>query len=139
MINILTYKKLNNLNIYKYKILYKIMLENLGLGNILDFNCYLKLLENKSIKLEILNKEYFDEIKFNLIKILYYNKISYNINDYNNKIILTLKFNNNNINENNLIYENFDLNDLLKILNLDVKNPNEYLLHINKNLSNIKY
>ena len=137
MINILTYKKLNNLNILKFKILYKIMLENLGLGNILDFNCYLKLLENKSIKLEILNKEYFDEIKFNLIKILYYNKISYNINDYNNKIIL--KLNINNINENNLIYENFDLNDLLKILNLDVKNLNEYLLHINKNLSNIKY
>lgn len=115
------------------------MLENFSLNNILDFTFNLKLLENKSIKLEILNKEYFDDIKFNLIKILYYNKISYNINNYNNKIILTLNFNNNNINENNLIYENFDLNDLLKILNLNVKNLNEYLLHINKNLSKIKY
>ena len=115
------------------------MLENFSLNNILDFTFNLKKLENKSIKLEILNKEYFDDIKFNLIKILYYNKISYNINNYNNKIILTLNFNNNNINENNLIYENFDLNDLLKILNLNVKNLNEYLLHINKNLSKIKY
>ena len=42
-------------------------------------------------------------------------------------------------NENNLIFYKFNLNDLFKILNLNIDNSNEYLLHISKNLSNIKY
>ena len=138
MNNILIYKKLNNFNSQSVKYFNKIMLENFSLNNILDIT-FKKFLNNKSIIIEILNKEDFEELKFNLIKILYFNKISYNINNFNNKIILNLNLDNNKLNENNLIYENFDLNDLLEILNLDTKNLNEYLIDINKNLSNINY
>jgi coproporphyrinogen III oxidase-like Fe-S oxidoreductase len=108
------------------------MLENFSFFNILDSSYK----NNKTIAIEIYNVVEFDKLKFDLIKILYYNKISYNIKSFNNKIILTLNLD---TNKNNIIFYKFNLDDLFKILNLNIDNSNEYLLHISKNLSNIKY
>ena len=142
MNNILIYKKLNNFNLPYEKILYKKMLENFNILNILDSSNNLKkLLNNKTINIEILNKEDFNTLKFDLIKILYFNNIVYIIKTFDNKIKLTLDLINQDeyLGKNNLIYEKFDLNDLIDILNLNIENLDEYLIHINKNLSNIKY
>ena len=142
MNNILIYKKLNNFNLPYEKILYKKMLENFNILNILDSSNNLKkLLNNKTINIEILNKEDFNTLKFDLIKILYFNNIVYIIKTFDNKIKLTLDLINQDeyLGKNNLIYEKFNLNDLIDILNLNIKDLDEYLIHINKNLSNIKY
>lgn len=142
MNNILIYKKLNNFYLPYEKILYKKMLENFSILNILDYSNNLKkLLNNKTINIEILNKEDFNTLKFDLIKILYFNNIVYIIKTFDNKIKLTLDLINHDeyLGKNNLIYEKFDLNDLIDLLNLNIKNLDEYLIHINKNLSNIKY
>lgn len=135
MNDILIYKKLNNLYLPYRKIIFKIMFENFSITNFLD-TTYKNLLNNKSITIEIYNLEDFEKLKFDLIKILYYNKISYNIKSFNNKVILTLNLD---TNKNNIIFYKFNLDDLFKILNLNIDNSNEYLLHISKNLSNIKY
>jgi|TARA_B100001093_G_scaffold77454_1_gene68487 coproporphyrinogen III oxidase-like Fe-S oxidoreductase len=108
------------------------MLENFSIFNILDSSYK----NNKTISIEIYNVEEFDQLKFDLIKILYYNKISYNLKNFKNKVILTLNLD---TNKNNIIFYKFNLDDLFKILNLNIDNSNEYLLHISKNLSNIKY
>ena len=142
MNNILIYKKLNNFNLPSKKLLYKKMLENFNILNILDSSNNLKkLLNNKTINIEILNKEDFNSLKFDLIKILYFNNIVYIIKTFDNKIKLTLDLINQDeyLGKNNLIYEKFNLNDLINILNLNIKDLDEYLIHINKNLSNIKY
>ena len=118
------------------------MLENFSILNILDSSNNLKkILNNKTINIEILNKEDFNTLKFDLIKILYFNNIVYIIKTFDNKIKLILDLINQDeyLGKNNLIYEKFDLNDLIDILNLNIKNLDEYLIHINKNLSNIKY
>jgi|TARA_B100000161_G_C33333777_1_gene316979 hypothetical protein len=140
MNDILIYKKLNNLYSPYKQFLYKIMLENFSITNFLD-TTYKNLLNNKSITIEILNKEDFNTLKFDLIKILYFNNIVYIIKTFDNKIKLTLDLINQDeyLVKNNLIYEKFNLNNLIDILNLNIKNLDEYLLHINKNLSNIKY
>ena len=132
MNNIFKFKKLNYIFLKIHLHLINIMLENFSFFNILDSSYK----NNKTISIEIYNVEEFDQLKFDLIKILYYNKISYNLKTFNNKIILTLNLD---TNENNLIFYKFNLNDLFKILNLNIDNSNEYLLHISKNLSNIKY
>ena len=132
MNNIFKFKKLNYIFLKIHIYLLNIMLEYLSIFNFLDSSYK----NNKTIDIEIYNVEEFDQLKFDLIKILYYNKISYNLKTFNNKIILTLNLD---TNENNLIFYKFNLNDLFKILNLNIDNSNEYLLHISKNLSNIKY
>ena len=137
MNNILINKKLNNIFLNKIINLIKIiMLENFSIFNILDSS-----INNKTITIEIHNIEEFDQLKFDLIKILYFNNIVYIIKTFDNKIKLILDLVNQDeyLGKNNLIYEKFDLNDLFKILNLNIDNLNEYLIHINKNLSNIKY
>lgn len=132
MNNIFKFKKLNYIFLKIQIILINIMLENFSFFNILDSSYK----NNKTIAIEIYNVVEFDKLKFDLIKILYYNKISYNIKSFNNKIILTLNLD---TNKNNIIFYKFNLDDLFKILNLNIDNSNEYLLHISKNLSNIKY
>ena len=78
MNNILIYKKLNNFYLPYEKMLYKKMLENFSILNILDSSNNLKkILNNKTINIEILNKEDFNTLKFDLIKILYFNNIVY--------------------------------------------------------------
>ncbi len=134
MNNIFKFKKLNYIFFFlKIQILLiNIMLENFSIFNILDSSYK----NNKTISIEIYNVEEFDQLKFDLIKILYYNKISYNLKNFKNKVILTLNLD---TNKNNIIFYKFNLDDLFKILNLNIDNSNEYLLHISKNLSNIKY
>ena len=134
MNNIFKFKKLNYIFFFlKIQILLiNIMLENFSFFNILDSSYK----NNKTISIEIYNVEEFDQLKFDLIKILYYNKISYNLKNFKNKVILTLNLD---TNKNNIIFYKFNLDDLFKILNLNIDNSNEYLLHISKNLSNIKY
>jgi hypothetical protein len=102
-----------------------------------------------SINIEITNVQSFYDIEYKITKILYYNNIKYKIKKYEKKIILILNLNNdifNNIflklhefNENFYDFNNFFLTDVFKIINLNVKNSEEYLLQINKSLNNIKY
>lgn len=132
MNNIFKFKKLNYIFLKIQILLINIMLENFSIFNILDSSYK----NNKTISIEIYNVEEFDQLKFDLIKILYYNKISYNLKNFKNKVILTLNLD---TNKNNIIFYKFNLDDLFKILNLNIDNSNEYLLHISKNLSNIKY
>ena len=73
------------------------MLEKFSIFNILDSSYK----NNKTIAIEIYNVEEFDKLKFDLIKILYYNKISYNLKSFNNKVILTLNLD---TNKNNIIF-----------------------------------
>lgn len=132
MNNIFKFKKLNYIFLKIQILIINIMLEKFSIFNILDSSYK----NNKTIDIEIYNTKEFDKLKFDLIKILYYNKISYNIKSFNNKVILTLNLD---TNKNNIIFYKFNLDDLFKILNLNIDNSNEYLLHISKNLSNIKY
>lgn len=132
MNNIFKFKKLNYIFLRIQILIINIMLENFSIFNILDSSYK----NNKTIAIEIYNVEEFDQLKFDLIKILYYNKISYNLKSFKNKVILTLNLD---TNKNNIIFYKFNLDDLFKILNLNIDNSNEYLLHISKNLSNIKY
>lgn len=132
MNNIFKFKKLNYIFIKIQILILNIMLEKFSIFNILDSSYK----NNKTIDIEIYNTKDFDKLKFDLIKILYYNKISYNIKSFNNKVVLTLNLD---TDQNNIIFYKFNLDDLFKILNLNIDNLNEYLLHISKNLSNIKY
>ena len=132
MNNIFKFKKLNYIFLKIQILIINIMLEKFSIFNILDSSYK----NSKTIAIEIYNVEEFDKLKFDLIKILYYNKISYNLKSFNNKVILTLNLD---TNKNNIIFYKFNLDDLFKILNLNIDNSNEYLLHISKNLSNIKY
>ena len=132
MNNIFKFKKLNYIFLKIHYQIINIMLENFSIFNILDSSYK----NNKTIDIEIYNTKEFDKLKFDLIKILYYNKISYNIKSFNNKVVLTLNLD---TDQNNLIFYKFNLDDLFKILNLNIDNLNEYLVHISKNLSNIKY
>ena len=132
MNNIFKFKKLNYIFLKIHILIINIMLEKFSIFNILDSSYK----NNKTIDIEIYNTKDFDKLKFDLIKILYYNKISYNIKSFNNKVVLTLNLD---TDQNNIIFYKFNLDDLFKILNLNIDNLNEYLLHISKNLSNIKY
>ena len=86
MNNIFKFKKLNYIFLKLQIHLINIMLENFSIFNILDTSYK----NNKTIDIEIYNTKEFDKLKFDLIKILYYNKISYNIKSFNNKVVLTL-------------------------------------------------
>ena len=132
MNNIFKFKKLNYIFLKIQIIIINIMLEKFSIFNILNS----KYKNNKTIDIEIYNTKDFDKLKFDLIKIIYNNKISYNIKSFNNKVVLTLNLD---TDQNNIIFYKFNLDDLFKILNLNIDNLNEYLLHISKNLSNIKY
>tara|TARA_B100001248_G_C27396556_1_gene465983 strand:- start:970 stop:1422 length:453 start_codon:yes stop_codon:yes gene_type:complete len=109
-------------------------------------NLYSKL---NSINVEISNVQSFYDIEHKISKILYYNNIKYKTIRCKKKIILNINLNNdifdnillklNEFNENYYHYNNFHLKDLFKIINLTVKNSEEYILQINKDLSNIKY
>ena len=109
-------------------------------------NLYSKL---NSINVEISNLQSFYDIEHKISKILYYNNIKYKTIRCKKKIILNINLNNdifdnillklNEFNENYYHYNNFHLKDLFKIINLTVKNSEEYILQINKDLSNIKY
>ena len=107
---------------------------------------YLKL---NSINIEIRNVQSFYDIEYKVSKILYYNNLKYKTQKYEDKIILNINLNNdifdnillklNEFNENYYYFNNFNLKDLFKIINLNIKNSEEYLLQISKNLSDIKY
>lgn len=89
----------------------------------------------KSINIEIKNIISFYNIEYDVSKILYYNNIKYKTFKENNKIILKIYSNEFNY----YFYDNFSLNDLYKIINLDVSDSKEYLLSINKKLNNINW
>lgn len=89
----------------------------------------------KAINIEIKNIKSFYNIEYDISKILYYNNIKYETVKKNNKIILKIYLNEFYY----YFYDKFNLNDLYKIIKLDVNDSEEYLLEINKKLSDIKY
>ena len=89
----------------------------------------------RSINIEIKNIISFYNIEYDISKILYYNNIKYKTIKQDNKIILKIYLNEFNC----YFYDNFSLNDLYKIINLDVDDSKEYLSIINKKLNSINW
>lgn len=91
------------------------------------------------VKIRINDINSFNELNFKIIKILYYNNIKYDIIKNNEYILINLNtYNKRNHIEVN-IFNQFKLNDLYKIINLDILDSDKYLSDINKKLSTFTY
>ena len=87
------------------------------------------------INIEIKDIISFYTIEYDISKILYYNNIKYKTLKKDNKIILKIYLNELDY----YFFDNFSLNDLYKIINLNVDDSKEYLSFINNKLNNINW
>ena len=106
-------------------------------SDLIDINNFKNIYYNNTnfINIEIKDIISFYNIEYDISKILYYNDIKYKTFKKENKIILKIYLNE----IDNYFYDNFSLNDLYEIINLDIDDSKEYLISINNKLNSINW